>query len=539
FWFEVRRRLEANVGPVVLNADVLDEGYSHVFDGFHTYIYLGDNVEEFYEDTIERFESGFLSSEEEVDEAFSSAYSGGEVSVELKPFSLTVIPGVDCTAIGQDLFLDRKEGGLYAKYWKAAIELEAHSVLITTWNEWHEGTEIEPSKVYGFDYINMTRRFIEEYKQTSIPIPKANFSATVESLTQHPDLKGDGSIVLAAAETPALYVNVSVSGKEGVLSLDLEGDFCIYLKDRKRNRASIVIPSVPPQSELAVRAVYEAESIRPLLNISVTAYDVSGRLYELYKGQLRPVGPSSITASVSSESIEIGQSITGSGSLSPEGEGRPIILFYTKPDSSTLTRTGTTAADGSYSDTFNPDTVGTWRVQASWEGDEEFEGKTSQVIFFTVRKASTSVSIQTSQSQIIEGESITISGSINPAVSGAEVDIGFMKPDGSTFTGRSITSSNGSYGYSYTPTETGLWNIKASWKGNPKHQGASSTTASFTVIKKKGFIETPLGLATISVAILAAIITTILELRRKTWHHSKRFGQCTNTNYRGRCVPRN
>ena len=288
FWLEVRRRVEANVGPIVLIGDTQEEEYLHVFDGFHTYIFLGDNIEDFYRDAIERLSIG-LSSIEEVNEAFSSAYSGEEVSVNLKSFSLTVTPGYDDTKIRSPSHkLDRQAGEVYKRFWRKAIDIDVHSVLITSWNEWHEGTEIEPSREYEFDYINLTRQFVEEYKQTSLRIPEARLSATVESLEQYSNLTGIGKIVLTA-ETAALYINIDISGKEGILYLDLQGDFYTYLKDCKKSSASIVIPSIPSQSNLVVKVVYKAELIKPLFNISITAYDPSGRLHELYAGQLRPI----------------------------------------------------------------------------------------------------------------------------------------------------------------------------------------------------------------------------------------------------------
>jgi len=287
FWLEVRRGVEANVGPVVLIGDTTDEQFLHVFDGFHTYIYLEDNVEEFYGDAVETFD-GRPSSGEEVDEAFSSAYSGGEVSVELKLFSVTVVPGFDNTAIGGDLFRDRAGGELYARYWNTAIGLDAHSVLITSWSEWGEGTEIEPSREYGFDYLALTRQFVEEYKQTTLPTPEPSFSATVHPFEVYSDLKGNGSMVLATAtEVPALLATVEMRALEGAFNPDLQGAFYTYLKERNDTHVSVVIPSVLSLSELSVNATFTAEVNRPWLEGQITVFEPSGNPHELFEGQLR------------------------------------------------------------------------------------------------------------------------------------------------------------------------------------------------------------------------------------------------------------
>lgn len=509
FWFDVRRRLEAEVGPVALNADVWDSKYSQVFDGFHSYVYLGDEVEDYFTDTIKRFKV-YLSSYEALDEAFSSAYSGGSVNVELKPFCVTVIPGADFRAIGGDMFLDRDEGEFYAEYWRAALELEAHSVLITSWNEWHEGTEIEPSNDYGFDYIRLTRQFIEDYKEGPMHETEAGFSATVESLVQRPDLSGDGSIVVMASETPAVYVNVSITGDEGVSFIDLNGDFA-YKKELRRNKVSILAPSTRLEDNLVVNVVYRAVSIKPTFSTSVVTYDVSGRMHTLFNAQLRPTVLSSLTASVT-DSVEITEPIVVSGFSYPEGEGRSILLSYTRPDSSILTRMATTSSSGFFTDSLLPDVAGNWRLQASWAGDAEIEGSTSQVHLIIVRGIHTSISTQTSLSRVTEGEVITISGSMSPPLSAAEVSINITKPGGSIDTVTSITDSDGFYTYSYTPTEPGLWSVEASWGGDSRHEAASSAAQPFEVAERNPLL-TPLGVIVVTAGVLVSI-AVILAWRR-------------------------
>lgn len=41
----------------------------------------------------------------------------------------------------------------------------AWAVLITSWNEWPEGTEIEPSSTYGDHYLGLTAKFATRFKE--------------------------------------------------------------------------------------------------------------------------------------------------------------------------------------------------------------------------------------------------------------------------------------------------------------------------------------------------------------------------------------
>ena len=402
-WLEYREEVEENIGPVVFIGNTVDERYLGAFEGFYTYVYITTHPEDdgrtYYTHYGRQLRIG--PRRMDIDEAFSLAYSGMEVPLELKTFFITVVPGYDDTNVrSPGLMRDREGGELYGRLWRTAMDLDAESVIITSWNEWHEGTELEPSMEYGFYYLNLTRSYIERYKGVPIPIPEASFSATIPSLTQDPDLIGSGEILLTAGEVPALYVNVTVVGDESVSSLDLQGDFYTYLREVEGNRASILIPSVPPRSELVVRIVYEAESAGPVFNILVTAYDPFGMSYELYRGELRALRESSISASVSPDSIKMGESVTITGFVTPEGGGKTVKISYTRPDSSTFVRTATTGADGSFRDTYEPDSIGQWSVEVSWEGDAEHRGSTSPTLYFMVEERGCIIATSTYGSEL-------------------------------------------------------------------------------------------------------------------------------------------
>ena len=480
FWTEVFDEVESRIGPIIVCGDNLEPEFDEVFEWNHFYLFLEFFLyEEYYTEAVD---SMMFRVPGDTDSLFDYVYANETIQVFLKPISFTIAPGYDDTLIrypGDKL--DRDDDELFRALWDTALRLDPHSIILSTWNEWYEGTDIEPSREHGFKYLEMTREYVEQYKQTEIPDPIIDFSAKVNEFQNFQNKTGRGEIEITTGITTPILVNISVIGDESVSSIEITGDFYSYVNVRSDDRVSILIPSIPPQDELDVEVVYDAETFNPWFNISVTAFDPSGRFYELYRGQIQPELLSSVSCSLSSESIEIGESITVSGSLDPEKEGMTITLSYVRPDSSTLTRTVTTATDGSYSDSLEPDVAGSWSVRASWEGDGEFEGSTSSLIYFTVSKTPSSVSIQTSESQITEGDSVTVSGSLDPAVSGAEVVIVYTTPDGSTSTRTISTGLDGSYSDLYQPSEKGSWSVKASWDGDSWFMNSSSETVSFTV----------------------------------------------------------
>jgi len=59
---------------------------------------------------------------------------------------------------------DREDGRFYEYGWLKALGSGRRIVLIETWNEMHEGTDICRSKEYGRRYMELTRRYARQFK---------------------------------------------------------------------------------------------------------------------------------------------------------------------------------------------------------------------------------------------------------------------------------------------------------------------------------------------------------------------------------------
>lgn len=79
----------------------------------------------------------------------------------------TVMPGFDDHLVpGRPTprpFVDRDNGRLYRNLWQAAISAQPDWVLIVSFNEWHEGSQVEPSIQYGDRELVTTREMSAKF----------------------------------------------------------------------------------------------------------------------------------------------------------------------------------------------------------------------------------------------------------------------------------------------------------------------------------------------------------------------------------------
>ncbi len=60
---------------------------------------------------------------------------------------------------------DREDGNFYRWSWIQAINSSASIVLVETWNEMHEGTDICDSREYGKEYIELTKEYGNKFRE--------------------------------------------------------------------------------------------------------------------------------------------------------------------------------------------------------------------------------------------------------------------------------------------------------------------------------------------------------------------------------------
>lgn len=150
-WAAIRQQVDPNHDQIWI-AEGVNVAYQRVFDGHHLYsIAWSPDVNYTLSDWSRRVRR-----------------AGAD-----KLWVATVMPGYDDTRTTRpDRFARaRSNGDYYRATWNAALQSRPDMVVITSFNEWVEGSMIEPSVTYGNLYLDLTREFAARFK--SVPPPSA------------------------------------------------------------------------------------------------------------------------------------------------------------------------------------------------------------------------------------------------------------------------------------------------------------------------------------------------------------------------------
>ena len=145
-WEYVLRRLHAGGRRVFLVGDAARSGWIERLDALHVYT------------PVTVLAAGRDLTADYRARAAAAAAAG-------IPFLAAVAPGFDDRAIRRPgTVVPRLDGATYDATWRAALAAEPAWVLVASWNEWHEGSEIEPSVEHGARYLEATRRWAERFR---------------------------------------------------------------------------------------------------------------------------------------------------------------------------------------------------------------------------------------------------------------------------------------------------------------------------------------------------------------------------------------
>jgi len=222
-----------------------------------------------------------------------------------------------------------------------------------------------------------------------------------------------------------------------------------------------------------------------------------------------PVITPTILCTLNSFYVEIGSQVATRVFISPP-RSAPVTIQVRRGgalDWSNLT-TALTQASGIHEYVWTPETVGEYNVRAYVYPSDSFSDMYSLTINLLVTKIRMQISCFVTRQLIMLGGDLATYGYVIPTLGGANVTLTYRKPTGAPIVRYALTDSGGLYNdTSFTPQETGSWNVTASWEGDETHVPALSPLTSFQVEPQPSL---PFGMWLIICMVISVTIAAVL-----------------------------
>lgn len=121
-----------------------------------------------------------------------------------KYWSAVAMPGFNDSLLGRGdntIVRDRGDGAFLRNSFNGAVRSNPDLIVITSFNEWPEGSHIEPSAEFGDYYLNLTRELISTYKSGGVPASSSVQAAPVPTQPPAQTTDGGGSLQESVAPT--------------------------------------------------------------------------------------------------------------------------------------------------------------------------------------------------------------------------------------------------------------------------------------------------------------------------------------------------
>ncbi len=214
-WAAIRAQVDPNNNTIWI-AEGATTDYLAVFDGLHLY-----NI-------------AWSSNPAGTAATWASAtrsYGG------FKYWVATAMPGFDDTLLGRgdnSVYRDRAGGAYYQSSFSGAAASGPDMLIINSYNEWAEGSNIEPAVSFGNTYLDLTAQLVGTYKSGGIPAavpPPAQNTATPGPSPTIGPTNTPGSTDIPTA-TPTLIPSPTAQEDGRILYTVVAGDTLIGIAAR-------------------------------------------------------------------------------------------------------------------------------------------------------------------------------------------------------------------------------------------------------------------------------------------------------------------
>lgn len=174
-----------------------------------------------------------------------------------------------------------------------------------------------------------------------------------------------------------------------------------------------------------------------------------------------------------------------------------------------------TDGDGVFTYDYKPTKIGEYDITLTYAGDEDYHSTVSREKSFRVDKRKLELVSTIENDEVKVERTMTVTGSVTPAVSGLEVEFIFVSPE-TSFVETTTTDREGRFSISITPEVLGYWDMLPQLKVSELFDTSQGSIVSFEVLKltpvdiithqAMKFTEPPLMYVLIGVGVILTVV---------------------------------